>query len=75
MPVMIATARMYRGEHHPIDILGSVLFAALWVTAASALITPNKEGRDGPASVPGAARTARARAGLGYLVVGSAVTM
>jgi undecaprenyl-diphosphatase len=41
MPVMIAVARMYRGEHHPTDILASVLFAALWLTAATMLIKPN----------------------------------
>ena len=41
MPVAIATARMYRGEHHPTDILASVLFAALWLTAATRLIEPN----------------------------------
>jgi undecaprenyl-diphosphatase len=40
MPVMIAVARMYRGEHHPTDILASVLFAALWLTAATMLIKP-----------------------------------
>jgi membrane-associated phospholipid phosphatase len=42
MPVAIATARMYRGEHHPTDILASVLFAALWLTATTRLIQPNK---------------------------------
>jgi undecaprenyl-diphosphatase len=41
MPVMIALARMYRGEHHPTDILASVLFAALWLTATTGLIRPN----------------------------------
>jgi undecaprenyl-diphosphatase len=46
MPVAIATARMYRGEHHPTDILASVLFAALWLTAASRLIQPNKDAFD-----------------------------
>jgi len=46
MPVLIATARMYRGEHHPTDILASVLFAALWLTAATMLIKPNKDGLD-----------------------------
>jgi undecaprenyl-diphosphatase len=46
MPVMIATARMYRGEHHPTDILASVLFAALWLTATTMLIKPNKGGLD-----------------------------
>ncbi len=43
MPVAIATARMYRGEHHPTDILASVLFAALWLTAAIRLIEPNSD--------------------------------
>jgi undecaprenyl-diphosphatase len=36
---------MYRGEHHPTDILGSLLFAALWLTAATVLIKPNADGR------------------------------
>ena len=44
MPVLIALARMYRGEHHLTDILASVLFAALWLTAATMLIKPNKDG-------------------------------
>jgi undecaprenyl-diphosphatase len=56
MPIMIATARMYRGEHHPTDILASVLFAALWLTATTMLIKPNKDGRDrsgrGPLGLP-----------------------
>jgi undecaprenyl-diphosphatase len=43
MPVMIAVARMYRGEHHPTDILASVLFAALWLTAATLLVKPNED--------------------------------
>jgi undecaprenyl-diphosphatase len=43
MPIMIATARMYRGEHHPTDILASVLFAALWLTATTMLIKPNED--------------------------------
>jgi undecaprenyl-diphosphatase len=43
MPIAIATARMYRGEHHPTDILASVLFAALWLTAATMLIKPNED--------------------------------
>jgi undecaprenyl-diphosphatase len=45
MPVLVALSRMYRGEHHPTDILGSLLFAALWLTAASALIRPNAAAR------------------------------
>jgi undecaprenyl-diphosphatase len=46
MPVMIAMARMYRGEHHPTDILASVLFAALWLTATVMLVKPNQDGLD-----------------------------
>jgi undecaprenyl-diphosphatase len=56
MPVMVALSRMYRGEHHPTDILASVLFAALWLAAAALLIKPNKDGRDrtgrGPLGLP-----------------------
>ena len=44
MPVMIALARMYRGEHHPTDILASLVFAALWLTATTRLIQPSKDG-------------------------------
>jgi undecaprenyl-diphosphatase len=52
MPVMIAVARMYRGEHHPTDILASVLFAALWLTATTMLIKPNRDGLDRPGRGP-----------------------
>jgi undecaprenyl-diphosphatase len=41
MPVLVALSRMYRGEHHPTDILGSLIFAGLWLTATSLLIRPN----------------------------------
>jgi undecaprenyl-diphosphatase len=43
MPGTIALARMYRGEHHPTDILASVLFAGLWLTAVTSLIKPNSD--------------------------------
>ena len=46
MPVLIILARLYRGEHHPTDILGSLLFAALWLTATTKLIKPNEDGVD-----------------------------
>jgi undecaprenyl-diphosphatase len=45
MPVLVAISRMYRGEHHPTDILGSLLFSALWLTATTVLIKPNADGR------------------------------
>jgi undecaprenyl-diphosphatase len=46
MPVMIALARMYRGEHHPTDILASLLFAGLWLTVATKLIKPSQDAHD-----------------------------
>jgi len=51
-PVAIALSRMYRGEHHPTDVLGSLIFAALWLTATTLLIKPNAEL---PSRSPGAA--------------------
>jgi undecaprenyl-diphosphatase len=45
MPVLVAMSRMYRGEHHPTDILGSLLFSALWLTATYVLIKPNADRR------------------------------
>jgi undecaprenyl-diphosphatase len=55
MPVAIAWARMYRGEHHPTDIVGSMIFAALWLTATTLLIKPNAQpaaGRQRSALLP-----------------------
>jgi undecaprenyl-diphosphatase len=43
MPVVVAMARMYRGEHHPTDILASLLFAAVWLPATTMLIKPNMD--------------------------------
>jgi len=60
MPVLVALSRMYRGEHHPTDVLGSLIFAALWLTATSLLIRPNADGlprqRRAPAVDSGAVR-------------------
>jgi undecaprenyl-diphosphatase len=67
MPVAVAISRMYRGEHHPTDILGSLLFAALWLTAAYLLIRPNSDGRakTPPGTRGGRRRPAGATAGPG----------
>ena len=48
MPVLVALSRMYRGEHHPTDILASLLFSALWLTATVLLIKPNADGPPRP---------------------------
>jgi membrane-associated phospholipid phosphatase len=59
MPALVAVSRMYRGEHHPTDILGSLLFAALWLTAVTLLIRPTPPM---PRCAPGSAAPATARA-------------
>jgi undecaprenyl-diphosphatase len=43
---------MFRGEHHPTDILGSLVFAALWLTATTVLIkpSPDRQARPHPAA-------------------------
>jgi undecaprenyl-diphosphatase len=53
MPVLVAVSRMYRGEHHPTDVLASLLFAGLWLTAAALLIRPLPRGGDGGRPGPG----------------------
>jgi undecaprenyl-diphosphatase len=59
MPILVSLSRLYRGEHHPTDILGSLLFSALWLTATSLLIKPNAEDR-GIARRPVAVSSGRA---------------
>jgi undecaprenyl-diphosphatase len=65
MPVMIALSRLYRGEHHPTDILASVLFAGLWLTATTMLIRPSEAAHDRagrrPLGLPGRKGTGRSR--------------
>ena len=46
MPVMIAVARLYRGEHHPTDILASLVFAGLWLTVTTRFIKPSEDAHD-----------------------------
>jgi undecaprenyl-diphosphatase len=43
MPVMVALSRVYRGEHHPLDIAGGILLAALWLTVVTLFVRPNAD--------------------------------
>jgi undecaprenyl-diphosphatase len=41
-PLAVAWGRLYRGMHHPTDLLGSIVLAAAWITAAYLMIRPTK---------------------------------
>jgi undecaprenyl-diphosphatase len=41
MPLWVALSRMYRGMHHPTDVLGSVVLAACWLAAMLYFVRPN----------------------------------
>jgi undecaprenyl-diphosphatase len=56
MPALVALSRMYRGEHHPTDVLGSLLFCALWITALVLLIKPGQPDRNRAGPAAGRAR-------------------
>ena len=71
MPVLVALSRLYRGEHHPTDILGSLLFSALWLTATTLLIKPNADGQPGGGRAPREGATDRPSGGLADASPGS----
>jgi undecaprenyl-diphosphatase len=43
LPVLVALSRLYRGEHHPTDVLASLILSGLWLTATSLLLKPNAD--------------------------------
>jgi membrane-associated phospholipid phosphatase len=43
MPLGVALSRMYRGEHHPTDVLGAAVLAACWLTVLWWTVRPNAE--------------------------------
>jgi len=42
MPVVVALSRMYRGMHHPTDVLGAVVLAACWLSVLWWAVRPNE---------------------------------
>jgi undecaprenyl-diphosphatase len=53
MPVLVTLSRLYRGDHHPTDVLGSLVFVGLWVPLLCLVIRPN--GHTVPESADGSA--------------------
>ncbi len=49
--VLVAVARLYRGAHHPSDVLGSVLLGLPWLLATAYLLGA-EPGFSAPARVP-----------------------
>jgi undecaprenyl-diphosphatase len=43
MPTGVALSRMYRGMHHPTDVLGAAVLTALWVGLLWWVVRPNAE--------------------------------
>ncbi|MGE5829146.1 MAG: phosphatase PAP2 family protein [Micromonosporaceae bacterium] len=43
MPVLVAASRLYRGMHHPTDILASVLLAGAWTATVYLVLQPNRD--------------------------------
>jgi len=43
MPAGVAVSRMYRGMHHPTDVLGAILLAACWLSVLWWTVRPNAE--------------------------------
>lgn len=40
MPVLVAVSRMYEGAHHLSDVLTSLVYASLWLTATALALLP-----------------------------------
>lgn len=47
LPAMVATSRMYRGMHHPTDVMGAILLSALWITLLYVVLRPNEDVKTG----------------------------
>ncbi|GAA2477776.1 phosphatase PAP2 family protein [Winogradskya humida] len=43
MPTGVALSRMYRGMHHPSDVLGAAILTACWITLLWWVIKPNAD--------------------------------
>ncbi|GLY05693.1 MULTISPECIES: phosphatase PAP2 family protein [Actinoplanes] len=41
MPAIVALSRMYRGMHHPTDMLGALLLTTAWITVLWFTVRPN----------------------------------
>ncbi|GGN61097.1 hypothetical protein GCM10010112_17870 [Actinoplanes lobatus] len=61
MPLGVALSRMYRGMHHPTDLLGAMLLAAAWITVLWWTVRPNAHAETATGAAEEAARATRSR--------------
>jgi undecaprenyl-diphosphatase len=52
MPALVALSRVYRGEHHPLDVAGGVVLAVLWLAVMTLVLRPNADFVDSGRSLP-----------------------
>jgi membrane-associated phospholipid phosphatase len=62
MPLGVALSRMYRGMHHPTDMMGAAILTATWITVLWFTIRPNEH----PSSASEAAAEASAVSDSGH---------
>jgi undecaprenyl-diphosphatase len=43
MPLLVAVSRLYRGMHHPTDLVGSLVLASGWIAVCFVAIRPNAD--------------------------------
>jgi len=43
MTALVGWSRIYRGEHHPLDVAGGILLALLWLAAVTLALQPNAD--------------------------------
>lgn len=46
LPIIVAVSRVYRGMHHPTDVVGAVLLSALWMGLLWWVIRPDRRDDD-----------------------------
>jgi undecaprenyl-diphosphatase len=60
MPVGVAVSRLYRGMHHPTDLVGALLLTTLWVGLLYLVLRPNSPDDPDAAAAAGRADAHRA---------------
>jgi undecaprenyl-diphosphatase len=56
MPLAVAVSRIYRGMHHPTDLMGAMLLAAIWLTLLWWVVRPDTGYADDQAATAPATR-------------------